>query len=376
MKICYLSSARIPDDWGHVLQIMQMCEAFAQNGHEVTLLVPRRGKTLKQDPYAYAGVAPIFKIQRLVCIDFFPGTTSLFFYVLRTLSFYLSVKFYLLRQSFDLFYTREPLVTLFIFGCVYEIHSPPKDSSRTRRALLRTRGLVALTSSIKNILVQRGYPEDRIIVEHDAVKAEKFQTGYTKTQARTKCAIPEDQYVIGYVGTLKTMGMEKGVACTIRALLELPDNVHFWVVGGEANDIAEYAKLATDLGVHDRVHLVGKVPHAQVSEYLAAFDVVVAPFPDFEHYRLYMSPLKIFEYMVAKVPMVVSDLPSLRDVLDERTAVLIPPAGEHALATAIQEFQANPSRAANIANAAYELVISHYSWRARAERIMSFANSL
>lgn len=375
VKLLYLSTARIPDDWAHVIQMLTMCEAFADAGVEVELVVPRRARTPKTDPFTYAGVKPNFKITRLFCIDLFAGTEGKFYYWLRTLSFFIAAKLYLLVKRYDVLYTREHQAGLFFRGFIYEIHAVPRANDVYWRLVHRARGLVVLTNFIRDRFVKQGIPESHILVAPDAVRVEAFDLQASREEARKELALPEG-YLMGYVGTLKTMQMEKGVACAIGALATLPPDVTLVVVGGEPQDIAEYRALASKEGVSARVIFTGKMPHTEVPLYLHAFDAVVAPFPDFEHYRYFMSPLKIFEYMAAGVPMVVSDLPSLREVLSEKTARFIPPADAPALADSIRELRAHPEAARALAELAYEDARTRFSWNHRAERILTFIRDL
>ena len=64
MKIAYVANARIPTEKAHGLQIMEMCRAFARNGHEVTLVVPKRRNVIKEDPFLYYDIEPCFEILR------------------------------------------------------------------------------------------------------------------------------------------------------------------------------------------------------------------------------------------------------------------------------------------------------------------------
>jgi len=372
-RLVYLSTARVPDDWAHVLQTLTMCEAFADVGAEVELVVPRRSRTSDVNPFAYASVKPNFTITRLFCLDLFPGTQRRFFYWLRTISFFIAAKLYLAHKRYDVLYTREHQAGLFFRGFIYEVHAVPKANDMLyRRLWKRARGLVVLTSFIRNRFVTAGIPQEWIQVAPDAVMVSKFSTPLSKKEARIELRLPNNAYLMGYVGTLKTMRMEKGVACAVHSLGELPPEVHLVVVGGETEDIAEYKTLAEKEGVAGRVVFVGKVAHAKVPLYLKAFDIVVAPFPDFEHYRFFMSPLKIFEYMASGVPMIVSDLPSLREVLSERTAAFIPPADASALAKKVLELRAHPEAAQTMAEAAKEDARARFSWSARARAILRF----
>lgn len=373
MKLIYLSTARVPDDWAHVLQMLTMCEAFALAGAHVELLVPRRARTPDTDPFIYAGVQPIFTITRLPCVDLFPGSENRILFYLRTLSFFLVAKLYLLGKKFDVIYTREHLAGLFFKGFVYEVHSKPDAGKGLyERLWKKASAFVVLTTFMKETYVKSGIPDSNITVASDGVKLDEFKVMEAKDEIRAHLSLPKDKYLVGYVGTLKTMNMEKGVGPTIEALVHLPEDVEFYVVGGEKAHIEEYKQLAEVKGVGQRVHLIGKVAHDLVPNYLAAFDVVVAPFPDFEHYRYYMSPLKIFEYMAAGVPMIVTDLPSLREVLTDETAKFIPPDDVSALAAAIEELKTHPEEARALRLSARREAEERFSWEARARGILSF----
>src|SRR5215207_5729708 len=72
-NLLYLSLARFPTEKAHGLQIMQNCEAFADEGYTVELWVSRRLNTPEMqaipDPYAHYGVEQKFKIARVACLD-------------------------------------------------------------------------------------------------------------------------------------------------------------------------------------------------------------------------------------------------------------------------------------------------------------------
>lgn len=371
MKIIYLSTARVPDDWAHVIHIMHMCESFAHTGVQVELVTPRRAATSREDPFEHAGVEKNFTITKLPCIDLFAGTTRKLPFFIRTFSFLLAARVYLFFRSYDVLYTRERLASIFFRGFVYESHSVSHTARWVyRRLFARAANLVVLTGFIRDSYVAQGFPKDRIHVEPDAVDVERFSKVLSKGEARQRFGLPINAPVIGYAGTLKTLGMEKGVATAIESLSFVPRAV-LCVVGGEPQDVEEYRSLAHARGVGERVIFTGKVAHDLVPLYLAAFDVVVAPFPDYEHYRLYMSPLKIFEYMASGVPMIVSDLPSLREVLSEKTTRFVSPGDAKALASAVEELLSNTAMARQMAECAREEV-EKYTWDARAKRILAF----
>jgi glycosyltransferase involved in cell wall biosynthesis len=87
-----------------------------------------------------------------------------------------------------------------------------------------------------------------------------------------------------------------------------------------------------------------------------------------------MSPLKVFEYMASKRPIVVSDLPSLREVLDEKTAYFVEPGSSESLANVLLHTEKNKVETEEKARASF-LLSEKYTWVARAHDIIIFIQS-
>jgi glycosyltransferase involved in cell wall biosynthesis len=114
--------------------------------------------------------------------------------------------------------------------------------------------------------------------------------------------------------------------------------------------------------------LTGALPHEAMPAALAAADVGVAPFDLGAHAPLslgfYWSPLKIFEYMAAGLPVVApaaDRIPSL--VADGREGLLYDPRNPDALAAALERM-ADASLRASLGAAARERAVRDYSWSA------------
>ena len=120
------------------------------------------------------------------------------------------------------------------------------------------------------------------------------------------------------------------------------------------------------------VLFAGEIAPKDVPSSLAACDVLVMPFPDLLHYRQNMSPLKMFEYMASGRPIIASDLPTVRDVLSEKTCIFCTPGDVQSLRDALEWVKANPEEAAARAAKAHELVKRH-TWEERMKRILSTA---
>lgn len=370
MKFAYIANTGLTEGWAHSVQIMNMCKAFSETGAEVTLIVPDR-TFLKEDPFEYYKIPKSFFIKKLPYIDLSVGSTHPLFYWLRLISFYIAARFYVWFKHFDFLYSRDLYAALFFPGIVLEQHAFTKKISYWHKLNFYLAGkFVVLTSFIKNKLIAAGVSADRILVAPDGVDLGKFNNFSGDFDLG---GISKDDFVYGYIGTLKTMGMEKGVANGLKALTLLPPDYKFLIVGGEKVDLEYYKDMSAKLGVSNRAVFIGQVPYSDISKYASKCRVFVAPFPENEHYSFYMSPLKIFEYMASKKPIIASDLPSLREILTHGdNAILMAPNDHRALADAIIKLRENQAYDKKISDQAYRDVSNKYTWKIRAEKIISF----
>lgn len=401
MKIIYIDNARLPTEKAHGIQIAKMCEAFADNGAEVELVLPRRFNLLKEDLFSFYGVRKNFSVKRLPCLDllwlpFF----KLPAFLLESWTFALSVGWYLRRADHPaspigesvppnlggakfpllgkegrgvvdpiIIYTRALSAIAFApRGCriVHEAHSLPRRTAALFRALLKkVSKFVALTDALKDELARRGVSAERIFVAPDAVDFEQFNISASANDCRKKFGLPPDKIIAMYTGHLYGW---KGTDAIFGAAERLP-NALFVCVGGTAEDAARFRKEAAERSIAN-LRLVGHTAHANIPKYLKAADVLLLPNSAREVISaLYTSPLKLFEYMASRRPIVASDLPSLREVLDESTAMFFTPDDAQSLADSIELVLEHKEESAQKADRAYEKVKEH-TWKKRAERIL------
>jgi len=208
----------------------------------------------------------------------------------------------------------------------------------------------------------------KIIVAPDAVDLEVFDFEMSKADARNKLGLHENGILLGYTGSLKTNEMEKGIGIVLQALQTMPD-VSLIAVGGIQRHIAGYQALAEKFKVKDRVEFRERVELAKLALYQKVSDVLLIPFPKNDHYAYFTSPLKLFEYMASGRPIVASDLPSLREVLNEQNSILVKPDDPQSLASGIKKVLENQELAGKLARQAREDV-SFYTWKNRAKMII------
>ena len=390
-KLFYISLMRLPTEKAHGLQIMQNCEAFADAGCEVTLWVARRWNTREmrrlRDPFAYYGVARKFTVRRIPCLDLFPlfptdgAGARLAFYLLQ-LTYAL---FMLLRLAFvraDIYYSRDELL-LALLGWLkgkgklaYEAHLFPmsgRGAALQTSVCRRAGSVIAITPQLRDDLIKkRGGDPARIIVAHDGVRQARFADLPDRAVARRQIGWDESAYIVGYVGSLRMIGRDKGVGSLLQALAKVPES-QLALVGAEAEDAEPLRQAWVKLGVDvSRFHAVGRVPPPEVPIYLRALDVCAMPHPATQQFSRYTSPLKLFEYMAAGRAIVASDLPGWSDVVvDGETALLCPPDDIESWTAALLRLRDDPRLCARLGETAREKVLADFTWSARAEKILA-----
>lgn len=388
-KLVYLTSARLPTEKAHGLQIMKMCEAFADNGVEVTLVYPHRHQSPELagqgDPFSFYGVRRVFEAKRVGCLDLRSLkriSESLWFW---TVDFTATAN--LLRQSRRFrnagdvtFYGRDPLTTLVGLAVfrrlptrwAFEAHRPP-TSSRVSRRLGSADALVVLTEGLERAFVTAGVPPERVHVAPDGVDLTSFTEDRDRNGCRRELGLPVDATIVGYVGRFQTMGEEKGISELIAAMGdERLEEMTLVCVGGPLNAVPRYLEIARAHGVAEqRLAFFDRVPHRDVPRWIRAFDIAAMPFPNTAHYAESMSPMKLFEYMALGAPILATELPSVQEVLrHDDNAWLVEPGSPLALASGLSHLLENRDVAERLGRKARDDV-SAYTWDVRAKKILT-----
>ncbi len=378
-KLYLIFHGRFPSEKAASLFAAKSCEAFADQGLDVTLLVPRRLGRDTKNYNEYYGIKKNFKVVLLPVIDLF--NTPIFkrwSFTASLISFSISCFFYLLFKSRkeNLVYSNEtlPLIlaTLFSGHTTYEMHDFPEGKSWLYDLLLkRATNVVSTNQWKKDKLTEKfNLPAEKILYEPNAVELEKFNIADSKVSLRDNLHLPQDKKIIIYVGMLRTMGMEKGIDTALLTVQKLDEKSELLLVGGNPEDIEHYRKKAEELGIEKRVIFTGFVHHDMVPKYLKAADIAIAPFPKNNHYEFYMSPMKVFEYMGSGIPIVATDLNSIREITGD-SALLVPPDDAGALAEAVLKLEGDGNLMEEKSKKSLSIIQEH-SWEKRAARILDF----
>jgi glycosyltransferase involved in cell wall biosynthesis len=155
-----------------------------------------------------------------------------------------------------------------------------------------------------------------------------------------------------------------GIEAVAAAWRLLGDRAPRLVVVGEPG---EARALLNGMGAELR----GQVPHEQVPAVLAEADIGLAPYA--ADAPGYFSPLKLFEYMAAGLAVIAGDLPAVREVVSEETAILVPKGDPEALAAALSTLSTDAARRRRLGRAARNLVTAKHTWRHRARQVRAVA---
>lgn len=360
MKIFYVALSEIPSRYANSIHVMKMCSSLARE-NLVTLYVPDK-VSAKSDVYKYYGVEDNFKIKKLYWGGM-KGRGYLFAFIFMLQCFF---------KKPDLVYGRCLLACAFssLIARVptrYEAHAPVDRYDFIHRLLFKFMHrskcfdkLIVISEALEDMYKKLGYT-GKTLVAHDGADESKFVNDL-------KSPDKVERYCVGYFGHLYSgRGMEIIVSCA----KEMPE-VDFLVVGGNNEDVVNWKSC----GATSNIIFKGFVEPALVDEYRSKCHVLVAPYQNKVSINnagdssKYMSPLKIFEYMSSGVPIVCSDLPVLREVLNEENSVLVPSNNVEAWVSAIRGLIKDQNMCRTLSEKALSDFKEKYTWSGRARDVL------
>ncbi len=357
------------------VHVMKMCQAFKQAGYKTTLYAPdEQGQRPDiSQIWHHFGIEDTFNLHLIRPLPF-----------LRKHDVALRAAWAIRPTPHVLAYGRNLAAMMWtsLFGIptVLEVHDAPSSIQLYyMRLLLRGAGfrrLVVISSPLKeHYQTELALPEEQIIVEPDAVDIERFEASPPIEQAKQQLNINPQTFTVGYAGNLY---QGRGIELIIELAERMPE-IAFLIVGGKPQHVEQYRQIARDRHLKN-LNWVGFVANSQLPLYLAACDILLMPYQrtirvhnnegDISNW---ISPMKMFEYMAARRPIISSDLPVLHDILNEKNALLVTPDALDEWLRGIEHLRHQPQIGIELAQHAYRDV-QQFTWKKRVGRLLEQIN--
>ncbi len=374
MKVFYITQASIPSTAAQSVYDMCVSEVFARRGYEVHLIIKnkfwnRRPKGFNGNLWDFYGVNKTFNIVKVFGLP-------------RCTSWFQHCAFSYVEKEESLVFTQSATTAVKAvdrgFNVILDRHGllPTEQEQAVRDRIERPNflGVAAVTKTLRDDYIKK-IPalKDKIFAWPNGVRHEKYLKAAKEAQSQKA---ESDNFVVGYVGSFhRGKGLE-----VILPLAELCPDVTFKIYGGTKNAEAvknKYgvAKLASN------IELNGPVPQSQVPKAIATFDVALLP--NQEHVIMahnddignWTCPMKMLEYMASGRAIISSDLPVLREVLENgRNALLVPPTDYNAWRNKIMLLRSDRDLRKRLGNTAQKDTLEKYSWESRIDKIFTELN--
>jgi glycosyltransferase involved in cell wall biosynthesis len=263
--------------------------------------------------------------------------------------------------------------------------------------------VVTVSDVLRDELVARGIPADRIVSYPNCINPEMFNpASHSRAESlelRKRYGIPGDAVLVTFVGTFGPWHGAEVLARSIARFAAVePDavrnhRIHFLFVGDGGRRAAAQEILAEGIA-GGYVTFAGLVPQADAPKHLAASDILMSPHvPNADGTAFFGSPTKLFEYMAMGKPIIASDLDQIGEVLGRglraqclpggappdsasAPAILFEPGNEEQIVHSLRFLVEHPSwRAALGANARRE-ALAKYTWKHHVAAILGRLEAL
>jgi glycosyltransferase involved in cell wall biosynthesis len=242
---------------------------------------------------------------------------------------------------------------------------------RQAMASPRTRLLVttaALRGALERSTGMR-FSEAAVNVAPNGVDLERYDNLPDAPSARAALRLPEGS-TVGFTGHFYA---GRGIDLLWELARSLPETRFLWV-GGTSTAVNEWRERLAAAGISN-VMLTGFVDNSRLPIYQAAADILLMPYErsiaasSGQDIAEVINPMKMFEYMAARRPIISADLPVIREVLNEMRAVFCPPGEAESWRLAIIDLAGDRAKRNRLAENARREVEKH-TWLRRAQHAL------
>ena len=377
-KIIYGFHFPFPGPRAHHIAIAKMVDAFSES-LDITFLLRRYKKGFTDDIKNYFGLERDLHIKQLFSLDFLPVALDFAYWLSLGMEFerfskafsYGEVAVYY-RYSGKLSKLMADQACRYKMPFFTEIHTGIRYQKEVEY-LKKMRGIVVISDKLRNQLMDLGVDSNKILLSPSGVDIRYYDRNSqnSKQQIRNNLSLPISKNLVVYTGKPYK---GRGAKTLVKSGEFLDDSTLILIVGALPEDLKRINRMIEGNNLQSKVRVEGHRPSYEIPLYQLAADVLVMPYSTGWDLQKWASPVKMFEYMASGNPVVSTDFPNIREVLNEENSVLVPPDDSQALAMGIRKCLEDKEFSRSIAMRA-RAQVREYSWESRSAKVMDFMNS-
>jgi glycosyltransferase involved in cell wall biosynthesis len=232
---------------------------------------------------------------------------------------------------------------------------------RMERTMVRdSKVVITICQELQDTVHELGAGDRAVLIENVMGGDVDAQPGPGRVAVRQRHGLAADQPVILYTGTFEPY---QGLDLLFEASLRLRDRIadaRILIVGGRPEQVSALEARAAAAGAP--IVCAGQRPPQEIPHYVDACDVLVSP-----RIAGTNTPLKIYSYLRSGRPIVATNLRTHTQVLDDESALLVPPEAD-ALANGLARLLTSPAARARIVEGATTRARTRYSREAYLDR--------
>ncbi len=359
---------------GTPISVLHRLNTLSQLGHKIDLVTYHLGENIPIDNVTYYRIPKVPFIKK---IKIGPSKTKIIldgFLVARALTL-------LMRNKYDVIHSHEEagffgtwLAGLFHTLHLYDMHSSlPQQLTNFKfskfkplikfferleaKTVTNADAIITICPELYKYVAQNFPHKQQLLIENVADNSQVFKTeddGHINVKDIYQL---HDHLVVLYSGTFEPY---QGIDLLIEAskkVIERAPQVHFLMVGGHSDQVDNYLRKVTDMGLEDYYSFTGQVKPAEVPRFIRAADILVTPRIEGTN-----TPLKIYEYLRSGKPIVATNHITHTQVLNDKVAVLTELTAE-SLANGLLKVITDPPLRERIVKNAISLSENQYSYQ-------------
>ena len=347
---------------------MKMCNAISGLNIEVTLLAIPKVNGSDTNVYSYYGLKNNFEIKYLPWSKNYQIINSIIY---RFSSVYSAMYAIFNRHDYILGRDINACIISILIGIptILELHQPPETlgifqklflcSITSRKNML---GIIVISAYLKEKYINFDLKlKNKILIAHDAAD---------EIQRANDIPSKNDKIQVGYVGQLyRGRGME-----IIKEVARYCEHMDFNIIGGMDEDIKKWKNECSQI---NNINFYGFVTPIKARQCMYEQDILIAPYTNVvtvlgkNDTSKWMSPLKLFEYMATKKPIICSDIKVLKEVLiDGYNCLLCDPKSIAKWVSALNRLSNDKNLRMVLADNAYSTFKNNHTWEIRTNNII------